>query len=166
MRQGSLPRQGDHFYKSIAGKSYCPNDAAFGSKADIQRPRKHVRFTPKSRHVQCTGPCLLWAKSGHAHHSITSSAKREQIVRNPKRLRVPAWVQGVNPKSAYVARIARAKTSAENLDAKSSRPWLGRRASAARCVPLKKLFSCLPPEVFRVCSNQRNTAAVTNEIPP
>jgi len=36
MRQGSLPRQGDHLYKSIAGNSYCPNDAAFGSKADIQ----------------------------------------------------------------------------------------------------------------------------------
>ena len=22
---------------------------------------RHVRFTPKSRHLQCTGPCLLWA---------------------------------------------------------------------------------------------------------
>jgi hypothetical protein len=22
----------------------------------------HVRFTPESRHVQCTSPCLLWAK--------------------------------------------------------------------------------------------------------
>jgi hypothetical protein len=25
----------------------------------------HVRFTPKSGHVQCTGLCLLWANSGH-----------------------------------------------------------------------------------------------------
>jgi hypothetical protein len=25
----------------------------------------HVRFTPKSGHVQCTRPCLLWATSGH-----------------------------------------------------------------------------------------------------
>jgi hypothetical protein len=48
MRQGSLPRQGDHLNKSITGKSYCPNDAAFEPKADIQRPRKHVRFTPNS----------------------------------------------------------------------------------------------------------------------
>jgi len=25
----------------------------------------HVRFTPISRHVQCTSSCLLWANSGH-----------------------------------------------------------------------------------------------------
>ena len=25
----------------------------------------HVCFTSKSGHVRCTGPCLLWAKSGH-----------------------------------------------------------------------------------------------------
>jgi hypothetical protein len=30
----------------------------------------HVRFTPKSGHVQCTRPCLLWAKSGHSAHSF------------------------------------------------------------------------------------------------
>jgi hypothetical protein len=35
----------------------------------------HVRFTPKSGHVQRTSLCLLWAKSGHsAIHSIISSA--------------------------------------------------------------------------------------------
>jgi hypothetical protein len=38
---------------------------SWGSKADIQRLRKHVRFTPGSGHVQRTRPCLLWAKSGH-----------------------------------------------------------------------------------------------------
>src|SRR5262245_10908044 len=69
MRQGSSPRQGDHLYKSIAGKSYCRNDAAFGSKADIQRPRKHVRFTPESGHVQCNSRCPLWANSGHRRHA-------------------------------------------------------------------------------------------------
>src|SRR5262249_35027556 len=26
---------------------------------------RHVRFTPESRHAQCTRACLLWAKSGH-----------------------------------------------------------------------------------------------------
>ena len=25
----------------------------------------HVRFTPQGGHMQCTRPCLLWAKSGH-----------------------------------------------------------------------------------------------------
>jgi hypothetical protein len=25
----------------------------------------HVRFTPKSGHVQCNEGCLLWANSGH-----------------------------------------------------------------------------------------------------
>jgi hypothetical protein len=32
-----------------------------------------VRFTP-DRHLQCTSPCLLRAKSGHSDYSITSSA--------------------------------------------------------------------------------------------
>src|SRR5262245_58540746 len=77
MRQGSLLRQGDHLYKSIAGKSYCRKDAAFESKADIQRPRKHVRTTPKSRHVRCNSPRVLWANSGHSIvYSINSSARR------------------------------------------------------------------------------------------
>ena len=26
----------------------------------------HVRFTPKSGHLRCTGACLLWAKSRHS----------------------------------------------------------------------------------------------------
>ena len=33
------------------------------AKADSRNG--HVRFTPKSRHAQCNGSCLLWAKSGH-----------------------------------------------------------------------------------------------------
>src|SRR5262249_54096 len=30
----------------------------------------HVCFTPKSRHVQRTSECRLWAKSGHRGHSF------------------------------------------------------------------------------------------------
>jgi hypothetical protein len=51
----------------------------FGSKADMCSAKRKVRFTPNSdresgppqnamsalRHVQCDGPCLLWAKSGY-----------------------------------------------------------------------------------------------------
>ena len=37
----------------------------FGSLADILRRNRHVRFTPKSGHVQCNGPCPLCANSGH-----------------------------------------------------------------------------------------------------
>ncbi len=39
----------------------CP----LGSKADMCAAKSHVRFTPESGHVQCTGPCLLSANSGH-----------------------------------------------------------------------------------------------------
>jgi len=31
---------------------------------DLEGPF-HVRFSPESRRVRCTGSCLLWAKSGH-----------------------------------------------------------------------------------------------------
>ena len=41
-------------------------DVRFGSKADICAAKSHVGFTPKSRHVQCTSLCLLWAISGPA----------------------------------------------------------------------------------------------------
>src|SRR5262245_58215926 len=41
----------------------------FGSQADMcsakTRPKRHVRFTPKSGHVRCTSLCMLWANSGH-----------------------------------------------------------------------------------------------------
>jgi len=37
----------------------------FGSKADMCSAKRHVRFTPKSGHVQCNQGCPLWANSGH-----------------------------------------------------------------------------------------------------
>jgi len=37
----------------------------FGSLADICSAKRHVRFTPKSGHVQCNSICPLSAKSGH-----------------------------------------------------------------------------------------------------
>ena len=40
-------------------------DVRFGSKADICNAKRHVRFTPKSGHAQCTRPCPLCANSGH-----------------------------------------------------------------------------------------------------
>src|SRR5215510_7737335 len=42
------------------------HDVRFGSKADIRTAKSHVRFIPKSGHLQCTRPCPLWANSGHA----------------------------------------------------------------------------------------------------
>jgi hypothetical protein len=41
------------------------SDVRFGSLADICSAKGHVRFTPESRHSQCTSLCLLWANSGH-----------------------------------------------------------------------------------------------------
>ena len=44
------------------------------AKADPAK--RHVRFTPKSRHVQRNSLCLLWANRGHRQlYSITSSAR-------------------------------------------------------------------------------------------
>jgi hypothetical protein len=45
----------------------------FGSLADICSAKGHVRFTPKSGHVQCTSH-LLCANSGHRRH-LTRNAK-------------------------------------------------------------------------------------------
>jgi len=45
MRQRLLPRQGDHLYKSVSGKSYCPNDTVLGFK---------------SRHSATSEACLLY----------------------------------------------------------------------------------------------------------
>src|SRR5262245_24688794 len=45
-------------------------DVCFGSKADICGALGHVRFTPESRHVQCSSRCPLWAKSGHSRGLI------------------------------------------------------------------------------------------------
>src|SRR5262249_39226199 len=41
---------------------------------------RHVRFTHKSGHVQCTSACPLWANSGHcATYSITSADVLEGV---------------------------------------------------------------------------------------
>ena len=40
-------------------------DVRFGSKADMCSAKSHVRFTPKSGHVQCNSACPLSANSGH-----------------------------------------------------------------------------------------------------
>jgi hypothetical protein len=40
-------------------------EARANSNANRLLPKCDVRFTPDSRHVQCKGPCLLWANSGH-----------------------------------------------------------------------------------------------------
>ena len=42
----------------------------FGSKADICSAKRHVRFTPKSRHVQRNSLCPLCANSGHSCGSL------------------------------------------------------------------------------------------------
>ena len=56
-----------------------------GSKADAPRCKSHVRFTPKSGHVQCTRRGLPWANSGHCSAIRSpcrrgSTAAREQTV--------------------------------------------------------------------------------------
>ena len=52
-------------------------DVRFGSKADICSAKGHVRFTPKSGHVQRNSACPLCANSGHPIiHSITRSRWR------------------------------------------------------------------------------------------
>jgi hypothetical protein len=39
--------------------------SAMGQKETFALQKRHVRFTPKSGHVRCNSPCLLWANSGH-----------------------------------------------------------------------------------------------------
>src|SRR5262249_19695433 len=70
-------------------------DVRFGSEADICAAIGHVRFTPKSGHVQCTSRCLLWANSGlmqrsKKRYSITSSAssKNDSRIERPSVLAV------------------------------------------------------------------------------
>jgi hypothetical protein len=53
-----------------------------GSLADICSAKRHVRFTPKSGHVQCNSVCPLCANSGHLHctsRSGNNAAAREEI---------------------------------------------------------------------------------------
>jgi hypothetical protein len=47
-------------------------DVCFGSKADMSRRNRHVRFTPESGHVRCSEGCPLWANSGHVSDAISA----------------------------------------------------------------------------------------------
>src|SRR5215813_6475836 len=49
----------------------------FGSKADIGAPPINVRFTPESRHMQCTSACPRRGKSGHRAYSFASAERDE-----------------------------------------------------------------------------------------
>src|SRR5262245_33243848 len=55
-------RQGSILRKSLLLRQ--GGMSALGQKQTFAAPA-HVCFTPESRHVQCNGSCLLWAKSGH-----------------------------------------------------------------------------------------------------
>src|SRR5262249_29423159 len=59
--------------------SYSPKVAhskgLFVNEAQVIERLDDVRFTPKSGHLRCKQECPLWAKSGHAPYSITSSAR-------------------------------------------------------------------------------------------
>ena len=47
-----------------------------GHPADVRFAKPHVRFTPKSGHVQCTSSCPLSARSGHCslfNHFVCAS---------------------------------------------------------------------------------------------
>ncbi len=39
--------------------------SALGHERTFRSAKRHVRFTPESRHVQCKTACPLSAKSGH-----------------------------------------------------------------------------------------------------
>src|SRR5262245_26665278 len=73
------------------------SDVRFGSKADICSAPTHVRFTPNSDRksglpqelmsalppkadMQCTRPCLLWAKSGHCPRGCVSTQLFDDFV--------------------------------------------------------------------------------------
>ncbi|MGC1960508.1 MAG: hypothetical protein WA683_23130, partial [Pseudolabrys sp.] len=61
-----------HLAQSRSSNSAASNalsdvsDVRFGSKADMCNAKRHVRFTPESRHVQCNSACPLSANSGHS----------------------------------------------------------------------------------------------------
>ena len=48
-------------------------DIRFGSKADMCTAKGHVRFTPKSGHVQRISRCPLRARSGHLATAIAKT---------------------------------------------------------------------------------------------
>src|SRR5262249_16758941 len=55
-------------FGSEADMCVATGDVRFPPNSDREsrHPQNgHVRLTPESGHVQCTSPCLLWAKSRH-----------------------------------------------------------------------------------------------------
>src|SRR5262245_6178157 len=75
LKGGTIPALGHkRTYAAQQGMSALP---------PIATAKGHVRFTPESRHVRCKRACPLWANSGHAAYSITSSAwwARVELVR-------------------------------------------------------------------------------------
>src|SRR5262249_20298862 len=56
----------------------------FGSKADICTAPAHVRFTPKSGHLQCTSPCPLWADT--VEKVVSDPPKRNNRIRTARYL--------------------------------------------------------------------------------
>jgi len=71
------PSRGILFSRNLPRLS---DDSTAGTRHRSRTTRRlgflHVRFTPRSGHVQRASPCLLWAKSGHRYsYSITSSAR-------------------------------------------------------------------------------------------
>jgi hypothetical protein len=57
------------------------------SKADIALGPNHVRFTPKSRHVQRTSACPLCANSGHRlfDHLVDADRAGYRVARTSRR---------------------------------------------------------------------------------
>ena len=81
-------------YSTLDAAEAAPSTA---SEADMCAAKRHVRFTPESRHVQCTGACPLSAKSGLMHAqtaSIIFTLPRSTVERGCDRGRLeplPLW---------------------------------------------------------------------------
>src|SRR5262245_10192188 len=53
--------------------------ARVGAPPTPNKGNRHVRFTPKSGHVQCSSRCLLWAKSGHQRTNLRSTFSSNEL---------------------------------------------------------------------------------------
>ena len=89
-------------------------DVRLGQKQILCAAKKHVRFTPKSGHVQCTSRCPLLMH----HHSITASARATSVPSAPRETAsfVPCAHQGASTLTACEgsnAKHARAATVAQ-----------------------------------------------------
>ena len=67
---------------NVCGRVGPRSNVRFGSKADICSAIRHVRFTPKSGHVQCKEGCPLCANSGHCALFDHLVGAREHRVRH------------------------------------------------------------------------------------